>query len=44
MIKLTKLAVLNLMHPFQTFMLGQKNYPIQIALKKNIPLVFYGEK
>ena len=24
-------------------MLGQKNYPIQIALKKNIPLVFYGE-
>ena len=43
MIKLTKLAVMNLMHPFQTFMLGQKNYPIQIALKKNIPLVFYGE-
>ena len=43
MIKLTKLALLNLMHPFQTFMLGQKNYPIQIALKKNIPLVFYGE-
>ena len=43
MIKLTKLAVMNLMHPFQTFMLGQKNYPIQIALKRNIPLVFYGE-
>ena len=43
MIKLTKLAVMNLMHPFQTFMLGQKNYPIQVALKKNIPLVFYGE-
>lgn len=43
MIKITKLAVMNLMHPFQTFMLGQKNYPIQIALKKNIPLVFYGE-
>ena len=43
MIKLTKLAVTNLMHPFQTFMIGQKNYPIQIALKKNIPLVFYGE-
>ncbi len=43
MIKLTKFAVMNLMHPFQTFMLGQKNYPIQVALKKNIPLVFYGE-
>ena len=27
---LTKLAILNLMHPFQTFMLGQKNFPIKI--------------
>jgi N-acetyl sugar amidotransferase len=43
MIKLTRLGILNLMHPFQTFMLGQKNYPIKIALKMNIPLVFYGE-
>ena len=40
---LTKLAILNLMHPFQTFMLGQKNYPIKVALKMKIPLVFYGE-
>lgn len=40
---LTKLAILNLMHPFQTFMLGQKNYPVRVALRMNIPLVFYGE-
>ena len=40
---LTKLAILNLMHPFQTFMLGQKNYPVRVAIKMNIPLVFYGE-
>ena len=40
---LTKLAILNLMHPFQTFMLGQKNFPIKMALKMKIPLVFYGE-
>ena len=24
-------------------MLGQKNYPIKVALKMKIPLVFYGE-
>ncbi len=40
---LTKLAILNLMHPFQSFILGQKNFPIRIALKYKIPLIFYGE-
>lgn len=40
---LTKLSILKLFHPFQTFMLGQKIFPIKIALKYNIPLVFYGE-
>ena len=40
---LTILAVKNLLHPFQTFILGQKNYPIKIALKHKIPLIFYGE-
>lgn len=40
---LTILSVKNLLHPFQTFILGQKNFPIKIALKKKIPLVFYGE-
>ena len=40
---LTKFSILNLFHPFQTFILGQKIFPIKIALKYNIPLVFYGE-
>ena len=40
---LTKLSILNLLHPFQTFMLGQKIFPVKIALKYKIPLVFYGE-
>ena len=43
MIALTKLSILNLLHPFQTFMLGQKIFPVKIALKYKIPLVFYGE-
>ena len=41
--ELTKLSILNLLHPFQTFMLGQKIFPVKIALKYKIPLVFYGE-
>jgi N-acetyl sugar amidotransferase len=40
---LTKLAIENLFHPFQTFILGQKNLAPKIALKYNIPLIFYGE-
>ncbi len=40
---LTRLAILNLMHPFQSFILGQKNFPIRVALKYKIPLIFYGE-
>ena len=40
---LTKLSILNLLHPFQTFMLGQKIFPVKMALKYKIPLVFYGE-
>jgi len=40
---LTRLAITNLFHPFQTFILGQKNFAPKIALKYNIPLVFYGE-
>ena len=40
---LTKLAVINLMHPFQPFMLGQKIFPIRISIKRKIPLIFYGE-
>ena len=40
---LTKLSIENLMHPFQTFMLGQKNLAPKLALKYGIPLIFYGE-
>lgn len=40
---LTKLAVENLLHPFQTFILGQKNLGPRIAINYGIPLVFYGE-
>lgn len=40
---LTRLSVENLFHPFQTFMLGQKNLAPKLALKYNIPLIFYGE-
>lgn len=43
MIKITKLGILNLMHPFQTFMLGQKFFAPKMALKYKIPLIFYGE-
>jgi N-acetyl sugar amidotransferase len=40
---LTKLAIENIFHPFQTFILGQKNLAPKIALKYKIPLIFYGE-
>ncbi|RMH16415.1 MAG: N-acetyl sugar amidotransferase [Acidobacteria bacterium] len=40
---LTRLAIENLLHPFQTFILGQKNLAPKMALQFGIPLVFYGE-
>lgn len=40
---LTKLSIENLFHPFQTFILGQKNLAPKIAAKYSIPLIFYGE-
>ena len=40
---LTRLAIENLLHPFQTFIFGQKYLAPKIALKYKIPLVFYGE-
>jgi N-acetyl sugar amidotransferase len=40
---LTKLAIENLLHPFQTFILGQKNVAPKIAVQYKIPLIFYGE-
>ena len=40
---LTRLAVERLFHPFQAFILGQKNLAPKMALLFNIPLAFYGE-
>jgi N-acetyl sugar amidotransferase len=40
---LTKLSIENLFHPFQTFILGQKNLGPKLAAKFKIPLIFYGE-
>ena len=40
---LTRLGIENLFHPFQTFILGQKNLAPKLAAKLEIPLIFYGE-
>ena len=40
---LTKLSIENLFHPFQTFILGQKNLAPKIASHYGINLIFYGE-
>ena len=40
---LTRLAVDNILHPFQPFILGQKNLAPKMSALFGIPLVFYGE-
>lgn len=40
---LTKLSIERLLHPFQTFILGQKNLAPKIAAKYGLSLIFYGE-
>ena len=40
---LTRLSIENLLHPFQTFILGQKNLAPKIAAAYGINLIFYGE-
>ena len=40
---LTRLAVENLFHPFQAFILGQKSLAPKMAVLHQLPLVFYGE-
>lgn len=40
---LTRLSTENIFHPFQTFILGQKNLAPKIAIQYDIPLIFYGE-
>jgi N-acetyl sugar amidotransferase len=39
----TREATINLLHPFQPFILGQKTFVAKMAAKLNIPLIFYGE-
>lgn len=40
---LTKLSIENLLHPFQTFILGQKNLAPKVAARYGINLIFFGE-
>ncbi|MEY8333915.1 N-acetyl sugar amidotransferase [Lachnospiraceae bacterium 47-T17] len=40
---LTRLATEILLHPFQPFIIGQKNVAPRLAVKLGIPLIFYGE-
>lgn len=40
---LTRLALEQVFHPFQPFIMGQMYYPPKMAAMLNIPLVFYGE-
>lgn len=40
---LTRLAVENLFHPFQPFILGQKQLAPKMSILHKLPLVFYGE-
>jgi len=40
---LTRRAVINILHPFQPFIIGQKNFAPKLAYLFNIPLIFYGE-
>lgn len=41
--KLTELSFRHLGDPFQPFIYGQTNFPLQIAVKHKIPLIMYGE-
>lgn len=41
--KLMQLTFNHLGDPFQSFAYGQTNYPLQIAVQQNIPLIMYGE-
>ena len=41
--KLTRLAFEYMGDPFQPFIYGQTNFPLQMAIKYDIPLIMYGE-
>lgn len=40
---LTKLAFENLLHPFQPFIFGQRNFVMHMSIKFGIKLIFFGE-
>ncbi len=40
---LTRLAFVNLLNPFQPFIIGQKNAAPRVALQYDVPLIVYGE-
>lgn len=40
---LTKLAFENILHPFQPFIIGQKNIALKMAVMYDVNAVFYGE-
>ena len=41
--RLTALATKHLGDPFQPFIYGQTNFPLQVAVRYRIPLIMYGE-
>ncbi len=41
--KLTRLSLVRMGDPFQPFIFGQMAFPLRIAVKYGVPLVFYGE-
>ena len=41
--KMTQLSFIHLGDPFQPFIYGQYNFPIQVAVRWNVPLIMYGE-
>lgn len=40
----TRNATINLLHPFQPFIIGQKFFSLKMASLFNIPIIFYGEQ
>jgi len=40
---ITRISLENLLHPFQPWILGQKNFPLKFSKQMKIPLIFYGE-
>jgi len=41
--KITREATLNILHPFQPFIMGQKTFALKVANLFNVSLIFYGE-